>query len=53
MLIALFALSALVLIATLLRRPRRVWERLIAAAAALLMLATLVAMALEYVAQRA
>ena len=53
MLTALFALAALVLAAAVLRRPRKLWERIVTALAGLLMLAVIVAWIVEYIAQRA
>lgn len=51
MLIALFIISAVVLIASAWKRPTALWQRGITLLAAILMLATLVAFTLEYIAQ--
>lgn len=53
MLIALFLLSAVILLGSILRRPTALWQRAIVVLAAILMLATLVAMTLEYLARSA
>lgn len=53
MLTALFAVAALIVVASLIRRPRRLWERVAVALAGVLMLAVLVAWGIEYIAQRA
>ena len=53
MLTTLFALAAVVLGATLIRRPRNRWQRIAAALAAFLMLAVIVAWGVEYVARSA
>lgn len=51
MLIALFVLSAVILVGSLLRRPTALWQRAVVFLAAILMLATLVALTLEYLAR--
>lgn len=51
MLIALFIMSAGILVYGVLRRPATFWQRAIVLLAAILMLATLVALTLEYLAR--
>jgi len=53
MLTALFALSALVLVAGIVRRPQKRWERIATALAGILMLAVIVAWGIEYVVSNA
>lgn len=53
MLTTLFILAAVVLVATLIRRPRTRWERIVVALAAFLMLAVIIAWGVQYVAQNA
>jgi len=49
MLTALFVIALVVLVASAVRRPRKVWERAIAGLAGLLLLAVIVAWGIEYV----
>ena len=51
MLTALFALSTVILIASVLRRPRTFWHRALVGLAAVLMLAVLVAWGIEFLMQ--
>lgn len=51
MLTTLFALSTIVLIASVFRPPRTFWQRAFVALAAVLMLAVLVAWGIEFVMQ--
>lgn len=51
MLIALFILSAAILLGSLIRRPTARWQRAIVVLAGILMLATLVALTLEHLAR--
>ncbi|MEQ1866589.1 MAG: hypothetical protein ABL996_18280 [Micropepsaceae bacterium] len=53
MLTALFILSALVLAASVVRRPRTRWQRVAVWLAGILMLAVIVAWGIEYVMQNA
>ncbi len=51
MLTALFALTTIILIASVLRRPRTFWQRALVGLAAVLMLAVLVAWGIEFIMQ--
>jgi hypothetical protein len=53
MLITLFLLAAVVLVAAVIRRPRKTWERAVAALAGVLMLAVIVAWGIEYMVSNA
>ena len=53
MLITLFLLAAVILAASVVRRPRKTWERAIAALAGILMLAVIVAWGIDYVVSNA
>ena len=53
MLTFLFALSVLVIVASVMRRPRLLWQRIVLVAAIITLLAVCVAWGIEFMLQRA